>query len=101
MPARKAVTLTLDEGLHMRPCSMLQARAAAFPGDVRLSSGGRTADVKSIFDLLGLGLARGSECELEADGEGADALVAALATMFDNDFAPETTQPDPAAGTGG
>ena len=72
----------------MRPCSMLQAAAAAFPGRVILTSGGRDADVKSIFDLLGLGLVAGSECELIAEGEGGAALIASLAAMFDNDFAP-------------
>ena len=87
--ARKTVYLKLEEGLHMRPCSMLQQVAGGFAGTATLQSGDRTADLKSIFDLLGMGLENGSTAEVIAEGEGAGDFVAKLAAMFDNDFAPD------------
>lgn len=84
--ATRAVKLSVPEGLHMRPCSLLQQAAAAFSGSVKLSTDGREADVKSIFDLLALGMAPGDEGELSAEGDGAGALIAALGRMFDTDF---------------
>ena len=85
-PLRRRVRITSPDGLHMRPCSILQAAAAKFEGTATLTSGDRSADLSSIFDLLSLGLQEGAEGDLVVDGPGAEAFIADVAAMFDNGF---------------
>lgn len=85
---RRELTVELENGLHMVPCSAIAKAAREFAGEVRIIHGKITADASSVFDLLGLGASRGSVLTLEADGDGAESLLDRLAPMFGKDFEP-------------
>lgn len=83
----RQVTLALEHGLHLSPISQLVRAASGFSAAVTLSFDGRTADVKSVYDLMLLGAPHGAHLLLEARGADATQAVQALGQLFDGGFA--------------
>jgi len=100
MPSR-TVTVGSASGLHARPAALFVAAAAAEPVPVTIRVGDRRAvPARSMLSVLSLGAKCGTEVVLEAEGEGADDALDALADLLARDLdadAPPATAP---AGTG-
>lgn len=83
----------LPDALHARPANLLVRLAAQHEAVVRLRKGERCANAQKILDVLSLGAGKGEEIEIFAEGEGAEAAVAAIAELvarnFDGDLVPE------------
>ncbi len=84
--ATRQVRLSVPHGLHLSPISQLVSRASEFSCSVTLSFDGRTADVKSVYDLMLLAAPYGAQLMLEARGADADLAVDALAKLFEGGF---------------
>ncbi|MDR2503389.1 MAG: HPr family phosphocarrier protein [Deltaproteobacteria bacterium] len=80
------VTVLGDWGLHARPAASLARTSQGFTAEVRLNAGDRSADAKSILDILNL--AAGSRTELMLTCRGADAHEAgdAISRLFASGF---------------
>lgn len=85
--SRRAVRVHSENGLHLRPLSRIAETARRFAGDIRIVKGERTVDAKNMFDLLTLEAGCGTELVVEAIGEDAEEVVAALGRLFDDHFA--------------
>jgi len=83
----RQVTVQLAQGLHLSPISELVRCASKFPCTVTLTYDGRTADVKSVYDLMRLAAPCGAPLTLEARGDDAEAAVENVARLFDGGFA--------------
>jgi phosphotransferase system HPr (HPr) family protein len=87
------VKVCLPDALHARPANLLVRLAAQHEAVVRLRKGERCANAQKILDVLSLGAGKGEEIEIFAEGEGAEAAVAAIAELvarnFDGDLVPE------------
>jgi phosphotransferase system HPr (HPr) family protein len=79
---RRQLTVELENGLHMVPCSAIAKAVREFGGPVRILRGDLVIDASSVFDLLGLGAQRGTVLILEADGDGAESLLDRLEQVF-------------------
>ncbi len=70
-------------GIHARPAGLLVKEAAKFPCTVRIIKGGKEADGKKLFSLMGLAVKQGDEicvaCEGEQEAEAAAALAGFIA----------------------
>ena len=86
---RRTVTVTLDQGLHLGPCSEIAKRARDFDGDVHIVREGRSVDAKTMLDLMTLEAEHGTSLVLEATGDGAAAFVSELVRLFESNFQPE------------
>lgn len=84
--ARRELTVALEQGLHVVPCSVIAKTAREFNGAVRIRRGDVVADATSIFDLLGLNAEHGTVLTLEADGEGAAEFLDRLVSLFESGF---------------
>lgn len=82
----RTVTVGLENGLHLVPCSRLVKLANGLSCEVRLRNGSKLADVKNIFDLMGMA-DFGDELEVIASGDGASDAVARIVAMFESNFA--------------
>lgn len=85
MVTRK-VTIEAPNGMHARPAGELVKRIREFaPTKVTLRSGGKEVNAASILSILSLGLKRGTELEVIADGpreqEAADAVADFIARI--------------------
>ena len=75
--AEKTFTITSDSGLHARPATVLVNKAGQFQSEISLTYNGRTVNLKSIMGVMSLGVPKGSQIVIEADGnDGDEALVA-------------------------
>src|SRR2546425_12946735 len=77
------VAARLPEGvpLHARPAGGLVRAAAAFGCAITVSANGKSANAKSVLELIGLGATGGTELELSASGDSAAEAVEHLAAL--------------------
>lgn len=76
-------------GLHARPASDFVAMAKRFTSKIRikdLSTNEKPANAKSIITLLSLGLAKGTQIEIWAEGEDEEEAVQALVDLIESGF---------------
>lgn len=73
-------------GLHARAAARFVHLAAQFSSRIRVTRAGQTVDGKSILGLLLLAAARGTVLDIQADGEDAEAAVAALVDLAARGF---------------
>ena len=76
-------------GLHARPASEFIQAANKFKSQIticRISSPQEKVDVKSIMNLLMLGLCQGDEVEISANGTDEKEAVEKLTSIIDSGF---------------
>jgi phosphocarrier protein len=78
-----------ESGLHARPAAVLAQEAQKYSSEIRLSAEGKTADAKSILDILSLAAQQGTGMIVEAEGDDADTAVDRLRDLFHNRFGEE------------
>jgi phosphotransferase system HPr (HPr) family protein len=78
------VPLLHKTGLHMRPAGRIMELAAKYKADIKLSCSDRTANAKSILDMLSLAAPPGAELFFEADGADAKEALDALNDLIRN-----------------
>lgn len=70
--AEKKVTVTNETGLHARPAAALVQFVKNIPGDVEIIKDGKVANAKSIFNVMSLGISKGTEILVRVTGEDED-----------------------------
>ena len=83
---RRTVIIRNRQGLHARPANLLVEAASQFESIIRVGHGGEMADCKSIFDLLTLGAAQGTELSLSAEGVDAEQAIEMIEQLFARGF---------------
>ena len=73
-------------GLHARASAKLVQTTAPFKSCIMLSARGREVDAKSIMGVMMLAAGVGSTVVVRADGEDADAALAAVVDLFARRF---------------
>lgn len=71
-------TIEDEVGLHARPAAIFVRTAAGFAADITVTRDDRTADAKSLLEVLQLEAGKGSAITVTAEGDDADAAVEAL-----------------------
>lgn len=80
--ASERVTIADEVGLHARPAAKFVQTAGRFDSDIQVRKGDRSADAKSMIEVLTLEAAKGDEIVLEATGADADDAVKALVGLL-------------------
>jgi phosphocarrier protein HPr len=85
LTAETLATLPADVALHARPAGLFVREAARFSASVTVSANGKTANAKSILEVLALGATGGTAVAIAASGddavEAAEDLAAFLARI--------------------
>jgi phosphocarrier protein len=80
------VTTTLailnSTGFHARPAGLFVETASRFRSVIKVASGKKTADGKSILSLMLLGATPGAEITIQAQGEDEAEALHALAELI-------------------
>ena len=86
------ITLTIDHpvGLHARPASAFVKLASTFQSDITVRHGDRTANAKSILNVLTLGANQGAQIVIQADGTDAEEALKALEALVESNFGEES-----------
>jgi len=85
--AQKTVVIANRLGIHARPAALIAGAASKFASDIFLSKGEiRDVNGKSIMSVMMLAAEQGSEVTVRAEGEDAEAAVAAVAELLGSNF---------------
>lgn len=66
------------EGIHARPAGILVKQAATYSAKITIGSNGKEVDAKRILGIMSLGVKKGQEIVVKADGEDEDQAVEGL-----------------------
>jgi phosphocarrier protein len=84
--ARVEVQIVNKLGLHARASAKLTQVASAYACEVWLERNGRRVNAKSIMGVMMLAAGKGASITIEAQGEGAEAALAALQKLIADKF---------------
>lgn len=80
---QQKVTIIAPNGLHARPAAQFVKSAKTYQSEITISApNGRSASAKSLFKLQALGLTKGTEIIISAEGEDEIVAVDALAKLI-------------------
>ena len=82
----KRATLTNQVGLHARPATFFIQKANEYKSSVWLEREERKVNAKSLLGVLSLGVVKGGEITIIADGEDEEEAVAALIHLIETNF---------------
>lgn len=72
-------------GMHARPAAIVVKEASKYSSTIKIKVNGREGNLKSIMNIMALGVKTRTEVEIEAIGKDADIAIAGIKkTMKDN-----------------
>ncbi|QDU32901.1 Phosphocarrier protein NPr [Poriferisphaera corsica] len=84
--AKTTVTITNSLGMHARPAMAFVDTATGYNSSIKVVKDGQEVDGKSIMHLMMLAATKGTQLDIIADGDDADAAVAGLKDLVDRKF---------------
>ena len=81
------VTVNNEVGLHARPATYFIQKANEFKSSIWVEKEERKVNAKSLLGVLSLGIVKGTQIKLIADGPDEKEAVEALTKMISSDFA--------------
>lgn len=79
-------TITDPNGLHARPAGLLVKEAQKFSSTVKLARRGKSADLKRLFAVMGMGVKCGETVEITAEGADEAQAAQTLEQFFRENF---------------
>ena len=83
----KVAMVNNQVGLHARPATFFIQKANEFKCSVWVEREDRKVNAKSLLGVLSLGIVKGTEINLIADGSDEEEAVEALVKLISSDFA--------------
>ena len=86
---QETVMIENKTGIHARPASVFVQTATKFKSKIQIEAKGKKVDAKSILMLMSMGLVKGTELTIIAEGEDEVAAVKELADLVKSKFGEE------------
>ena len=81
----KEILVRCESGLHNKQATYFVQKANEFNSMIRLESGSRKMNAKSLLGIMSLGIVTGTQVTLTAEGSDAEAAVCALEALLQRD----------------
>ncbi|PUU90335.1 MAG: phosphocarrier protein [Halanaerobium sp.] len=85
----KKVIITNKTGLHARPAAQFVQKAGKFDSKIEIVFEEKEVNAKSIMGVMSLGVGKGNEITVRADGADADKAVKELVDFIEVEMAKE------------
>lgn len=82
--AERKVVVTNETGLHARPAASLVQFVKNYPGEVTIIKDDKEANAKSIFNVMSLGISKGTEIKLVVEGDDEEKFADELAEFIED-----------------
>jgi len=82
----RTVTVNNNYGLHARPATFFIQKANSYKSSIWVDKDERRVNAKSLLGVLSLGIEKGMEITLIADGEDEAAALDGLASLIETGF---------------
>lgn len=70
--------ITDEIGIHARPAGMLVKVAKDYSSKITLEANGKSADATKLMAVMSLGVKKGTEVTMKAEGDDEDSAIAKL-----------------------
>lgn len=84
--AQRSVVIAIRQGMHLRPADLFVKLASRFQSKIEIVKDEERVDGKSILAILTLAAGEGTVLSIQATGEDADAALAALCDLVEQNF---------------
>ena len=82
----RSVTIKNSVGLHARPATFFVQKANCYKSSIWVEKEDCRVNAKSLLGVLSLGISKGCDITLIADGQDENDAVDALASLVDSEF---------------
>ena len=82
----KTVVVQNQVGLHARPATFFIQKSNEFKSSIWIERDERKVNAKSLLGVLSLGITKGTETEIIADGVDEEEAVNALEALINSNF---------------
>ncbi len=83
----KEVVVNNQVGLHARPATFFIQRANEFKASIWIEKDARKVNAKSLLGVLSLGITKGTNVNILADGADEETAVNSLVELVESNFA--------------
>ena len=73
-------------GIHARPAGILVKEAKNFTSKITLTKGEKSADMRKLLAMMGLGVKQGEEVTVTVEGDDEEACAAYIEKFFQENF---------------
>ncbi len=73
--AKFTAKITDPVGLHARPASITVSAASKFDSEIKIDANGKTGNLKSIMNIMALGVRQGDTITISAEGSDAEEAI--------------------------
>ena len=80
----KNITIKNEQGMHMRPASLLSQMAAKYQSNIIVKHNGKDFNAKSVMLLMTALIKCGSQIEVVCDGPDEEAALAEITAFIDS-----------------
>lgn len=82
------ITLKIENkaGLHARPAALFAQKSSSFKSNITIVKGGKSANAKSIINIMGLGVKQGESITVKIEGPDANDAAATLKKLVADKF---------------
>jgi len=74
--------ITADTGVHARPATLLVNKAGQYESEVEMSYNDKTVNLKSIMGVMSLGIPKGAEIKITAEGSDEEEAMKGIAEVI-------------------
>ena len=82
----RSITICNSVGLHARPATFFVQKANSFKSSIWVEKEDCRVNAKSLLGVLSLGISKGTEIKLIADGVDENNAIDGLAELIDGEF---------------
>lgn len=82
----RGITIRNSVGLHARPATFFVQKANSFKSSIWVEKEDCRVNAKSLLGVLSLGISKGTEITLIADGVDENTAIDGLAELIDSEF---------------
>lgn len=78
----KNFTITAESGVHARPATLLVNKAGQYSSDIQITYKDKKVNLKSIMGVMSLGIPKGAEIEIIAEGNDEDEAIEGITSVI-------------------
>lgn len=78
----KQFKIIAETGIHARPATLLVQTASKFESDIQLEFKGKKVNLKSIMGVMSLGVGKGADISIIADGGDSENAISSLEELM-------------------
>ncbi|KAA9302148.1 MULTISPECIES: phosphocarrier protein HPr [Aerococcus] len=82
---KETFNITAETGIHARPATLLVQTASKFESEINLEYKGKSVNLKSIMGVMSLGVGKGADVEITAEGSDEEEAIAAIKETMTNE----------------